>query len=213
MFFLFCIYFYYKIIDNIYMKIMKVIIKPFIVIKKAIKRIYRFCFIKPQFISCGRKTFIGDNLIGTLSNIEIGNNSVIGPNCVFYCSLAKLTIGNYVMISPNVTIITGSHKTDAIGKYMIQNTEQDKINDGVEKYDMPVIIEDDVWIGANVLILKGVTIGRGSIVHAGQVITKSVPPYTIYINDKLSIKRFSRDEIEKHEKLLAETKNGKTKKH
>lgn len=45
--------------------------------------------------------------------------------------------------------------------------------------DADVIIEDDVWVGCNVTILKGVTIGRGGIVAAGAVVTKSVPPYTI----------------------------------
>ena len=164
--------------------------------------------IQSQFLSCGNNVSIGQNFIGTFEMIEIGEGTAIGPNCVFYSSMAKLTIGKYVMISPNVTIITGSHKTDVIGKYMIEVTEQDKIDAGIEKYDKPVVIEDDVWIGANVLILKGVTIGRGSIIHAGQVITKSIPPYTIYVNDKVNVKRFSEEEIIEHEKILRGRENG-----
>ena len=45
--------------------------------------------------------------------------------------------------------------------------------------NQPVVIEDDVWVGANVTILKGVTIGHGSVVAAGAVVTKSCPPYSI----------------------------------
>lgn len=188
------------------MLLLKILGKPILFFIKAMRKLYTALFIKPQFLSCGKHVSISHDIVGTFSNIIIGHHSAIGPNCVFYSSMARLTIGNYVMISPNVTIITGSHKTDVLGKYMIQNTDQDKIKDGIEKYDSPVNIEDDVWIGSNVLILKGVTIGKGSIIHSGQIITKSVPPYTIYINDKIKIKRFSEEEIIEHEKKLREKK-------
>ena len=64
--------------------------------------------------------------------------------------------------------------------------------DGVNVYDQPVVIEDDVWVGANVTILKGVTIGHGSVVAAGAVVTKSCPPYSIIggVPAKVLRKRF-----------------------
>lgn len=70
--------------------------------------------------------------------------------------------------------------------------------------DAPVIIEDDVWCGANVTILKGVTIGRGSVVAAGAVVTKSFPPYSIIggVPAKLIKIRFTLEQIKKHERLL-----------
>lgn len=52
-------------------------------------------------------------------------------------------------------------------------------NEKLPNNDLPVVIEDDVWCGANVTILKGVTIGHGSVVAAGAVVTKSFPPYSI----------------------------------
>ena len=52
--------------------------------------------------------------------------------------------------------------------------------------------------------MKGVTIGRGSIIHAGQVITKNIKPYTIYISDKIKVSRFTEEEIIQHEALLKE---------
>ena len=64
--------------------------------------------------------------------------------------------------------------------------------DGVNVYDQPVVIEEEVWCGANVTILKGVTIGRGSVVAAGAVVTKSCPPYSIIggVPAKVLRKRF-----------------------
>lgn len=70
--------------------------------------------------------------------------------------------------------------------------------------DMPVVIEDDVWCGANVIILKGVTIGHGSVVAAGAVVTKSFPPYSIIggVPAKLIRMRFTPEQIEDHERLF-----------
>lgn len=64
--------------------------------------------------------------------------------------------------------------------------------------------EDDVWIGANVTILKGVTIGRGSVVATGAVITKSCPPYSIIgsVPAKVLKMRFSVEAMNIHERLL-----------
>lgn len=61
-----------------------------------------------------------------------------------------------------------------------------------------------MWIGCNVTILKGVTIGRGSVVAAGAVVTKSCPPYSIIagVPAKFIRQRFTDDEITKHEKIL-----------
>lgn len=66
------------------------------------------------------------------------------------------------------------------------------------------MIEDDCWIGANVTILKGVTIGRGSVVAAGAVVTKSCEPYSIVggVPAHLIKMRFTSEQIVEHEKLL-----------
>lgn len=104
------------------------------------------------------------------------------------------------MISPGVTMITGEHRTDIIGEYMRNVTAEQKL----PQNDKPIVIEDDVWIGSNVTILKGVRIGRGSIIHAGAVITKNVKPYTVYINDQLKVSRFSDEEIQEHERRIKE---------
>lgn len=133
-------------------------------------------------------------------NISFGDNTNVAPNCIMLASLAKINIGSHVMISPNDTFVTGEHRSDIIGEYMKNVTPDMKL----PQNDKDINIEDDVWIGSNVVVLKGVTIGRGSIIHAGAIVTKRVPPYTIYINDKLKVARFSPEEIIEHERILHE---------
>lgn len=79
------------------------------------------------------------------------------------------------MVGPNCTIITGDHRIDIVGKYMSKVTVAEKKSEN----DMPVVIEGDNWIGANVLILKGVTVGKGAVVVAGSVVTHNIPSYSI----------------------------------
>lgn len=70
--------------------------------------------------------------------------------------------------------------------------------------DEDVVVEDDVWIGYGVTILKGVTIGHGSVVGACSVVTRSLPPYSVYTGvPALKIReRFNREQVLLHEKLL-----------
>lgn len=102
------------------------------------------------------------------------------------------------MFGPNVSIVTGNHRIDVIGKYMIDVKEKKKSD------DQDVIIEDDVWVGMGVIILKGVTVGRGSVIGAGTIVTKDVEPYSIVLNEqKLKTKkRFDEDQIREHERIL-----------
>ena len=92
----------------------------------------------------------------------------------------------------------GDHRTNVVGAYMYDVTEK------LPENDLDVVIEDDVWVGANVLILKGVTIGRGSIVGAGSVVVKSVPPYTVYVGTPMMKiwQRWDNDTIIAHEHQL-----------
>lgn len=107
---------------------------------------------------------------------EIGNNSSIGQNAF----IGKTIIGENVMMGPDVKIYTINHSHSRIDVPM---TSQ-----GVDE-EKPVIIEDDVWIGANVIILPGVVIGRGCIIGAGSVVTKSTPPYTICCGNPAIVKK------------------------
>jgi len=81
--------------------------------------------------------------------------------------VAKVTIGNRVMFGPKVSLLTATHPID-----------KDIRNEQFE-YGLPITIEDDVWIGANVVVNPGVSIGSGVIVGSGSVVTKSLPKDTI----------------------------------
>lgn len=157
---------------------------------------------------CGKGVYIRpmSSDIKGLWNLSVGDGTSIPKGCTIYCTDAECTIGKKVLFGPKPTIITGDHRIDILGKYMTDVTVEEKFVDGVNVYDQPVVIEDDVWCGANVTILKGVTIGRGSVVAAGAVVTKSFPPYSIIggIPAKLLKMRFTEEEIQEHERMLAD---------
>lgn len=101
-------------------------------------------------------------------NIEIGDDSGIGINAQLH-SGGGIKIGDNVMMGPDVVILTENHKHDDLNISMNKQ--------GGEA--APVVIDDDVWIGIRVIILPGVRIGRSSIIGAGAVVTKDVPPFSI----------------------------------
>jgi acetyltransferase-like isoleucine patch superfamily enzyme len=97
--------------------------------------------------------------------IRVGRNVFVNQNCTFY-DLGGLDIADDVMIGPNVSIITSGHplepsqrRTTTIGK--------------------PIVIEKNVWIAAGAIIIGGVTVGENSVVAAGSVVTKDIPPNTL----------------------------------
>lgn len=106
------------------------------------------------------------------------------------------------MFEPNVTIIGGDHNASMIGRFMYEVEEK------LPENDLPVIIEDDTWIGTGVIILKGVTVGSGAIIAAGSVVTKDVEPYSITggVPAKLIKMRFQDQDLEKHKRLLFDKK-------
>lgn len=151
---------------------------------------------------CGRGVYLRpmSSDIKGVRNLSVGDGTSIPKGATLYCTDAPLTIGRKVIFGPRPTIVTGDHRTNLIGKYIIDVTTEEKLPEN----DLPVVIEDDVWCGANVTILKGVTIGRGSIVAAGAVVTQSFPPYSIIggVPAKLLKMRFTPEEIVEHEKML-----------
>ena len=129
------------------------------------QKIRAFCG-KCLLAKCGKNVNIEKNAEFAYS-VELGDNSGLGINCRIS---GKTLIGNNVMMGPNVCIFTTNHAFDRTDIPM---------NEQGMSVQRPVVIEDDVWIGANVIILPGVTISKGSIVGAGAVVTKNVPEYAI----------------------------------
>ena len=160
---------------------------------------------KKSMISCGKNVTLKpkSSIYYGLENLTIGNDVSIPRYAHIFCTDARLTIGNKVIFGPSPTIVTGNHPTDVLGKFIFDSLKKSPEN------DKEVIIEDDVWVGANVTILMGVTIGRGSVIAAGSVVNKSCPPYSIIggIPSKILKFRFSIDEIIKNELILYPLKN------
>jgi acetyltransferase-like isoleucine patch superfamily enzyme len=153
-------------------------------ILNLVKRLYRIIYylinniklqiytlkVKLSFRSVGEFTRIFYAKTPEPYNIEVGHHVFINEGCDLISSSGRIIIGNFVMIGSHTTIIAQNHDISDYKKPMVLNHKYLSEN---------VIIEDDVWIGANVTILPGVKIARGSVVGAGSVVTKNVAPFTI----------------------------------
>src|SRR5580692_7235119 len=97
--------------------------------------------------------------------IRVGRNVFVNQNCTFY-DLGGLDIADNVMIGPNVSIITAGHPLEPSRRRAVT-------------IGRPIVIEKNVWIAAGATIVGGVTVGENSVVAAGSVVTKDVPPNTL----------------------------------
>ncbi len=98
-------------------------------------------------------------------DISVGRNVFINQNCTFY-DLGGIDIAGDVMIGPNVSIITSGHPVEPSRRRALTIAK-------------PIAIERNVWIAAGATIVGGVTVGENSVVAAGSVVTKDVPPNTL----------------------------------
>lgn len=125
-----------------------------------------FC-AKLMLEHCGKNVNIDRNA-RICSAISIGDNSGIGDNC--WIMQPGVTIGNDVMMGPDCTFLTVNHCFD--------RTDIPMWHQGFEE-PKPIVIGDDVWIGARVIIMGGVKVGKGAILAAGSVVTHDVEEYSI----------------------------------
>lgn len=136
-----------------------------------------------------------------------GNGVLIRPGClwagdyVFIGSYSHITIstelGNFVMLASYVSLVGGDHRFDVPGTPMIFSGRE---------APRSIQIKDDVWIGHGAIVMAGVTVEEGSIVAAGAVITRDVPPYTIVagVPARPIRERFGREEQAQHQAMLAQ---------
>ncbi|MBQ0788878.1 MAG: acyltransferase [Oceanihabitans sp.] len=104
--------------------------------------------------------------ISNAETLKIGKNCRINEN-VF---IQGATIGDHVLIAPNVVIMNSAHNYNLLDVPVIDQGSTPEVNP---------IIEDYVWISRNVVIMHGIKIGKGAIIGAGAVVTKDVEPYTV----------------------------------
>ncbi|MFA7156720.1 MAG: DapH/DapD/GlmU-related protein [Bacilli bacterium] len=149
----------------------------------------------PGRMSIGKNVFLGERCwigVGTKDgNINVGDNSFIAHSCTLAAQGGTIAVGNHVhmsrnsyingigdvfigndcMLGPNVVIISGSH--------VYQNTEVPIRLQGSE--NKAIIIEENVWLAASVNVMPGVRIGEGSVIGAGAVVTKDIPPFSVAV--------------------------------
>lgn len=143
-------------------------------VKKIIRKVVGYAF---------------DNFIHVDKESSVGKYTFIGQNS----SITKTKIGNYCSIGTGVMIGLGEHdlsKPSTSSCFYHGNTYQ-------ELTKKNIVIEHDVWIGANAIVLRGVVVNTGSVIAAGAVVTKNVPPYAVVagVPAKIIKYRFEQDKI------------------
>ena len=120
-------------------------------------------------------------------NIYMGNNVSVNMNCTFVdCN--KITIGNHVLIASNVQLYTSTHPVELSERL----TPDWKVETGqyfCRTYALPIKIGDKCWLGGGVIVLPGVTIGDGSVIGAGSVVTKDIPANSLAVGNPCHVIR------------------------
>lgn len=131
----------------------------------------RYICVRSLARSCGNNVFIGAYTFLTyLENCDIGDHVSIREFCDIG-AFGGLSIGSNVSIASGTVILTTEHDYRQAATLIRDAPTQLK----------PTIIEEDVWIGSRVGVTAGVTIGRGSVIGIGAVVTKSIPPYSVAV--------------------------------
>lgn len=141
-------------------------------------------------VNIGENSLIEGSIIFDRENatVKIGNRTYIG-NSLLVCA-NSITIGDDILMAWGITIV--DHNSHSV----LWGERQDDVMNWIHgKKDwscvasVPVTIGNKAWIGFNVIILKGVTIGEGAVVAAGSIVTKDVPPYTIVAGNPAKVVR------------------------
>ncbi len=136
----------------------------------------------PENITLGRNVYVGHQTIlkGYYRNhMTVGDQTWIGQQCFFHAA-GGITLGAHVGVGPGVKILTSVHQEAGRDIPVLFSPIA----------CAPVVIEDDCDIGINAVILPGVTLGRGVIVGAGSVVTRSVAPYAIVSGVPARVRRY-----------------------
>ena len=134
--------------------------------------------MKKMFAKCGDNCYIQPPFYANWSghHISMGKNVYANFNLTVVDD-GDVFIGDYVMIGPNVTIVTAAHPI-----------KPDLRRRGIQ-FNRPVHIENNVWIGAGAIILPGVTIGENSVIGAGSIVTKDIPANVVAVGNPCRVMR------------------------
>lgn len=119
-------------------------------------------------------------------NIYFGNNCEVNMNCVFLDD-NKIVVGDNALIAPGVSILTAFHPTNARDRF--GEPREDGSFEFCKTRTAPVVIGDNVWIGAGAIVLPGVTIGDNVVIGAGSVVTRDVPSNVVAYGNPCRVAR------------------------
>lgn len=141
------------------------------IMSKLFAEVGENCYIEPPLhANWGMHTHLGKNVYANF------NLTLVDDTHIY--------IGDYVMIGPNVTIATAGHPIDP------------SLRKKVAQFNIPVNIAANVWIGANSVVLPGVSIGENTVIGAGSVVTKDIPANVVAVGNPCRVLR----EINEHDK-------------
>ncbi len=141
-------------------------------LKEMFAEIGEGCYIEPPFHAnwAGKHVHFGNNVYANFNLTLVDDTDIY--------------VGDKVMFGPNVTVATAGHPIDPELRYQAM------------QYNIPVHIGENVWIGANAVVLPGVTIGDNSVIGAGSVVTKDIPANVVAVGNPCRVLR----EIGEHDK-------------
>lgn len=161
----------------------------------ALKSIY----IKSQLAHCGNNVcFVYPLHCDKPQNIYLYDNTNIYAGFDFISHTGKFIMKKNSGAAQGLTVITGNHYRN---RGVLFKTSMHNRSNDIER---DIIVEEDVWIGANVTLLDGSHIGRGATIGAGSVVRSNIPPYAVVIGNPARIIgfNFTPEEIIEHEKMI-----------
>jgi Acetyltransferase (isoleucine patch superfamily) len=174
------------------------------IIQRVVSKIKR-AVIRKKFRGASADAVIpSDIVVSVRDNLIMKEGSSLEIGTIILNVNAKFVLGRFSGAGPGLTVVTGNHMS-IIGKYQLGITEEEKsLNDINQHYDQDIVVEDDVWIGANVTLLSGVRVGRGAIIAAGAICRTAIPPYSIVMGNPAKVVgfRYTPAQVEEHELLL-----------
>jgi len=144
-------------------------------------KVYRDVFtdiVRKSASFCGKELKVNGQVTGDLSILHLGDHVNINPNAVIM-GKAPIYIGNYFHCGMNMTLISSNH-----------NYKGEKIPYDSTHIAKEIRIKDCVWLGHNVVILPGVTIGEGAIIGAGAVVSKDIPELAIAVGNPIRVIKY-----------------------
>lgn len=183
---------------------LKYLHQRYLTLKQTYKRYFP---TRKDFGHCGKNSFFEYPInIDTPKNLHVEENVIIRSLLrVINSPTENVYIKKYTVIAPDCTIITNNHRsTVTLPQSLLVGSH---IND----FSTNITIEEDVWMGARVILLPGAHLCRGCVVGAGSIISSEIPPYSIAVGrGRIIARKFDKGGIKKHEQALYKEKERMT---